>query len=244
MGKVPLAHDIARYIEVAKITGGEILELCCGTGRVSIPLLKEGFHITGVDISATLLSRFHKNLEQFDSSLKNQLNLVEQDITELQIENKNHQLAICAFNSLLCITDFNLQLKALKNICDHLTDEGLLLLDLINPLALNFKGDSSPKAFFTRKNIHNGNTYTRFALVDAFDKHQRQRLHGWYDEIDSNGSVTRKPYSLHWRPIFRFEIELMLKDAGFYIEKIEGGHLKEEFTGQSSKMFIHARKRL
>jgi hypothetical protein len=67
-------------------------------------------------------------------------------------------------------------------------------------------------------------------------------LYGWYDEIEQDGTLKRKHYSLHWRPIFRFEIELMLRVAGFRIEKLEGGHLKETFTAQSPRMFIHARK--
>jgi hypothetical protein len=47
---------------------------------------------------------------------------------------------------------------------------------------------------------------------------------------------------MHWRPIFRFEIELMLKQAGFEIISIEGGHLKEAYAALSPRMFIQARK--
>lgn len=35
-------NDIPFYIEYAKKCGGEVLELACGTGRVLIPLAKEG----------------------------------------------------------------------------------------------------------------------------------------------------------------------------------------------------------
>ena len=68
----------------------------------------------------------------------------------------------------------------------------------------------------------------------------RQQLHGWYDQITSEGIVKRQLYSLYWRPIFRFEMELMLRAAGLRILQIQGGHRKEPYTTQSPRMFLIA----
>ncbi len=237
-----IRHDVGRYADIAAQTGGPILELCCGTGRVAIPLAEQGFQVTGVDVSAAILERFRENLRRAGDGLSERTTLVEQDITELSLEGAKYLLAIIAFNSLLCIPSFDGQLQALQRVAEHLCDDGLLVLDIVNPLRLKIEGDPVPRPFFTRKNPNNGNTYTRFAMFGAFDENQRQRLHGWYDEIERDGTLKRRHYSLHWRPIFRFEIELMLKCAGFRIERLEGGHLKEAFTAQSPRMFIQARK--
>ena len=35
----------------------KILELCCGTGRLTIPIAKEGYNITGVDYTASMLNQ-------------------------------------------------------------------------------------------------------------------------------------------------------------------------------------------
>ncbi|HEY4490805.1 MAG TPA: hypothetical protein VI958_02350, partial [Acidobacteriota bacterium] len=45
-----LAFDIERYRLHVRQFGGPVLELCCGTGRVAIPIARDGFEITGVDI--------------------------------------------------------------------------------------------------------------------------------------------------------------------------------------------------
>ena len=37
--------------------GGAILDVACGAGRHSIPLARRGYHVTGVDLSATFLVR-------------------------------------------------------------------------------------------------------------------------------------------------------------------------------------------
>lgn len=34
-----------------------ILELCCGTGRLTIPIAKEGYNITGVDYTTSMLNQ-------------------------------------------------------------------------------------------------------------------------------------------------------------------------------------------
>ncbi|MEA2600169.1 MAG: hypothetical protein QOF89_1161 [Acidobacteriota bacterium] len=69
---------------------------------------------------------------------------------------------------------------------------------------------------------------------------QVQELFGWYDEIGADGLVRRAPYSARWRPIFRYELELMLERAGL---EVEGGHRHEPFTAWSQKMFVVARRR-
>ncbi|MBI3925396.1 MAG: class I SAM-dependent methyltransferase [Armatimonadetes bacterium] len=232
-----IAHDVPRYLEMARETGGPILELCCGSGRVLLPLARAGYAVTGVDLSSELLDQLRRKLSGSET-----VRLVEQDITQLDLGSERFPLAIVAFNSLLCIPDFAAQRRALEAIARHLEPGGRLVMDLVNPLRLKIDGDPVARPFFTRVNPHTGNTYTRFAMVDPFDEQHRQRLHGWYDELDGEGRVTRRFYSLHWRPIFRHELELMLETAGLSIESIEGGHQHEAYTAQSPRMLVQARR--
>ena len=46
---------------------------------------------------------------------------------------------------------------------------------------------------------------------------------------------------MYWRPIFRHELQLMLRHAGFAIESLEGGHRAEPYTATSPRMFVQAR---
>ncbi len=56
MSRTPVAGDVAFYRRFARRTGGPILELACGTGRVAIPLAEDGFEVTGVDLSPHMLA--------------------------------------------------------------------------------------------------------------------------------------------------------------------------------------------
>ena len=82
----------------------------------------------------------------------------------------------------------------------------------------------------------------RFAMRGPLDCARIQELHGWYDEVRADGTVHRRHYSLHWRPIFRHELELMLIEAGFRIDSVEGGHRKEPYAAGCPHLFVQARK--
>lgn len=55
-----LAHDtqkdVSFYLNYAKQSGGPVLELACGTGRLVVPLAKAGYMVHGVDLSEQMLS--------------------------------------------------------------------------------------------------------------------------------------------------------------------------------------------
>lgn len=45
----------SRWLKAKK--NGKILELYCGTGRLTIPLIQEGYNITGVDNNTSMLKQ-------------------------------------------------------------------------------------------------------------------------------------------------------------------------------------------
>lgn len=237
-----LAHDVDRYIDLARQSGGEVLELCCGSGRVAIPLARAGFEVTAVDVSRGMLDLLESRIAQEALDTRARVRVVEADVTTLQLDKRDFSLAIMPFNSLLCITDFKAQRAAVDVAARHLAPGGTLALDLVNPLVLPLGGDPAPRPFFTRTNVHTGNRYTRFAAMGPIQDDQRQRLHGWYDEIERNGVVRRTEYSMEWRPIFRYEAHLIVESAGLDLLAVEGGHRGEPFTAASRKMFVLARQ--
>lgn len=53
---LPPPEALAFYVQQALAAGGPILEPMCGSGRFLIPLMQQGFDITGVDISPEMLA--------------------------------------------------------------------------------------------------------------------------------------------------------------------------------------------
>jgi hypothetical protein len=62
------------------------------------------------------------------------------------------------------------------------------------------------------------------------------------DELDSEGNVKRTLFPFSIRYLFRFELELLLRHAGFEIEAIYGSYDLDEFSSDSPKMIAVARR--
>ena len=235
-----IRYDVEMYCEIAGDKPKRILELCCGTGRVAIPLARLGHRVTGVDNCTNMLRKFEQHLDTGDCA--ENATLVEADIVELNLEHKGFDFCLIPFNSLLLVTEFEKQRQALIRAYQHLRPGGEIIIDVVNPLLIPPGGDATPTPFFTRRHPVNGNIYTRFAARSPLDSHQRQRLFGWYDEMLDDGHVKRQHYEITWRPIFRFELQLMIEDAGFRIVDVEGGHRREPFASTSGHIFVRALK--
>ena len=50
-----VVEDVPFYVELAKESGGPVLELGVGTGRIAIPIAAEGIRVVGVDTSPGML---------------------------------------------------------------------------------------------------------------------------------------------------------------------------------------------
>jgi len=237
-----VAFDVDRYVEIAEQVGAPVLEIGCGSGRIGIAMARAGIENWGIDISAGMISRYREKLKAEATKLTEMVTLTEADATNFTLDRKDFPLAIIPFNTLLCIHEFEKQQETLNQICKHLKPGGQLIIDVISPHKIQLFGNETPRAFFTRRNVWTGQTYTRFAAASPLNEKQQQRLYGWYDELREDHTVERRPYSFFLRPLYRYELMLMLEKAGFAIEKIEGDHHGSTFTNDSPKMFVLAKK--
>ena len=56
-------NDIPFYLAQAQVASGSVLEIGCGTGRVTIPLASAGFDIIGLDVSGSMLEEARRKAE-------------------------------------------------------------------------------------------------------------------------------------------------------------------------------------
>ena len=48
-------QDVAFFVEAAQESGGPVLEIGCGTGRILIPTARAGVEVVGLDLSPHML---------------------------------------------------------------------------------------------------------------------------------------------------------------------------------------------
>jgi len=91
------AQAIVKILKKMGIVKGKILELGCGNGRVSIPLAKRGFSVTGVDISPLYIQDAIKRAD----GAKVEVNFIQGDIREIdKIIKGNFDVALSIWTSI------------------------------------------------------------------------------------------------------------------------------------------------
>ena len=132
------------YLASARQSGGPILEPMCGSGRFLLPLLAQGFDITGVDSSPEMLAACWRRAAQ--QSLNPEL--YKQRLNQLNLPRK-YQLAMIPGGSFGLLTDPAEALESLRRIMASLVPGGLFVLDIdqldSNPELVSGEGERSVK---------------------------------------------------------------------------------------------------
>jgi SAM-dependent methyltransferase len=111
-----------------KNKNAKILELCCGTGRLTLPIAKDGYNICGVDYSSSMLEQ--AKVKAYEVGLK--IDFIQADIRTLNLK-EEYDLIFIPFNSIHHLYRNEDLFEAFKSVKNHLKNGGLFLLDCFNP---------------------------------------------------------------------------------------------------------------
>lgn len=128
----PTEGDVAFFERLAGETGGPILEIGCGTGRVAGALAAAGFDVVGVDRSAPMLRLAEERRAAVLPEVAARLTFVHGDMTTMHLD-RQFPLIVApsrVFQFALTSDDQRAALRAFKA---HLAPNGRLVLDLFDP---------------------------------------------------------------------------------------------------------------
>jgi SAM-dependent methyltransferase len=95
----PSPGELEWHLKYAALSGGQVLELACGSGRLLIPMAEAGYQIDGVDRSDTMLNRLRAKLTTHDEKIRQRIRLYCVEMTEF-VPDRKYALVILAYNSL------------------------------------------------------------------------------------------------------------------------------------------------
>jgi SAM-dependent methyltransferase len=124
--------DLPFYLELAKKCGGPVLEIGCGTGRVLLPIARQGIRIDGVDNSAAMLSVLRTHLKQELPEVRRNVHLYRRDMRHFRLK-KKYALVTIPFRPLQHMRTVEDQVAALTSAAFHLTKNGILAFDVFFP---------------------------------------------------------------------------------------------------------------
>ena len=120
------------YLDLANEYGGPVLEFGCGTGRITLPLARQGADVTGMDVSHSMLEVLRAKLAKEPESVRRRTRVVEGDFRTHYL-GEQFSLVIIPFRPMQHMYTTEDQLAALQNARRHLTDDGILAFDVFNP---------------------------------------------------------------------------------------------------------------
>src|SRR5271169_6670793 len=77
--------DLDFYLAEATKSGGPVLELGCGTGRVLVPIARPGFRVAGLDLSEMMLRRCREKLAGESAEVKKRISLHRGDMADFDL---------------------------------------------------------------------------------------------------------------------------------------------------------------
>jgi SAM-dependent methyltransferase len=228
-------YDLPFWLSLAEREAGPVIEWGAGTGRLAAPLAAAGYDVTAVELSTEMVARGKEKSRTVD--------WIVGDMRSAK-PGRRHGLAVCAFNSFLCLTSVDDALAFLRNAREYLVPGGLLGIEVsaLSPEELvDPPGSPGLRHDFTR-DLRDGRL-DRFSIsrYDAASQLLQMRL--FYEQYDASGTLeSRRAHDFTIRIVGRGELDLMLRIAGFEIEAVYGGFEGEPFTSTSDHLVVLARK--
>lgn len=232
--------DIPLLKQLARDTGGPVLEAGCGTGRVLMQLATDA-RCAGIDICPEMLELARHNLATVPPA--HQPLLLQADMADFRLMHPDFGLAVCASNSLMHLDGPEQQQSALSCLRRHLRADGLLVLDLFNPPVEQIVADDGALIQVDAWQGPNGVETTKWMSRTVDWVRQVQTTDILLSQLRPDGQHLETTVTFRLRFLWPHELELMLDAAGFDIVHLWGGYHREPLDEEADTVLCVARSR-
>lgn len=232
--------DLDLYRELLEIQGSPVLELACGTGRISIPLAESGASVWALDRSPAMLAILKRKRARLSWKVRRRLHPVVGDMASFRLL-RRFPLIMIPFRGFQALTEQRRIESCLHHVKRSLAPGGLFVLDLfaprVGPALTECATDEHIDWVYERPET--GELITRTSRRRGVDT-ERRILHTeviYYVETP-DGTRARRADDFSLRYYQRWEIETLLCSAGFEIIAEYGGYDKRPLQAGSDMVFV------
>lgn len=226
-------NDYKFYSSLLSECDGKSLEIACGSGRIYLEAISDGFDVEGIDISERMLSVLQRKAKErgLEPIVYNQ-NVIDFSI------NKKYGLIYFPFSSITHVRGINNQRKAINNIFEHLEDGGKFALDLPVP-SLDFA--DTHKQIRTEKTRYDGTDY----IVEVWNEiedvvNQQHIFHQRVINTNNREIEFRAQFELSLIP--KEQLELLLIESGFSEYNFYDGFNMRRLSTDTDRLVVVATK--
>ncbi len=226
------SQDISFWRSMILRYGSPVLELACGTGRISAELATEGFNFTGIDISESML----KTAQEKSQVVK----FIQADVRNFELQTQ-FPLIIFPYDTLTHLPTVQDVSECLNCIRKHLKVNGHFIIDLKNPYYI----------FDILQNPDRVDFYSKF--LDPEDGSQieikRRRFYDPWNQIHTmtlmfyRDQVKFSQENLELRIFWPQEIIQILQDNHFQVVQTWGDYQHGPYDTNASHLILDCQVR-
>jgi ubiquinone/menaquinone biosynthesis C-methylase UbiE len=230
-------RDVAFWQRLASAHEGPVLELGCGTGRISVPVARAGARLVGIDRSAEMLARGRQRLRR--AKLQHRALLVRGDIRALPFRRRpGFDLVMAPYGILQSLTRERDLVETLQSVARVLRRGALFGIDLVPDLPRwsEYKG---------RMSLAGPRGRGRLTLVESVRQDRKRHLTIFdHEYIERRGAKRRvHRFSLTFRTLSVPQMARRLEAAGFRIQAVLGDYQGGPWDTRADTWVILASKR-
>lgn len=201
----------------------KLLELGAGTGRISIPLAKDGHEVLALDRMAPMLEHLKRKLNQA-GALAGKVEPIQGDLLSLPQADASLELVLAPFNVLMHLYDRHTLQASFNEVFRVLAPGGVYALDVLLPDLEWLTWDPDTRHAVTRFKDPTSGEWMLYSTNHVYDPNtQVCHIKLYYDRPASSrarslrGATTVKTVALAHRQIFPEELRMLADQSGFEI---------------------------
>lgn len=235
--------DLDLYLALAERTGGPILELAAGSGRLAVPLARAGNRVTAVDLDPAMLDRGRAFAARAGVG-EDQLTWLEADLLTLRLPDAGrYGFAFIALNSLMVLRSRDAQRTAFRTMADHLAPGGVATVDVWLPDAEDLaRYDGRIVLEWPRTDPETGRLVTKSGSATHDSATGTISLTTIFEEGEQGQPPRRWVRSDRLRLVSADELVAFAEDAGLVVEVLAGGYGLEPMGPGSERAILVAVK--
>ncbi|MGD2173942.1 MAG: class I SAM-dependent methyltransferase, partial [Candidatus Brocadiaceae bacterium] len=138
------AHEehVPFYARLAQQNDGPVMEVGCGTGRLSVALGREGFRVVGFDPSREALAIARRRLEEEPEPVQRRVSFLEGDIERFDL-GEQFALALLAHSAVFRLSGRHSLLQCFRVLYEHTRPGGTAVVDAVAPEQMKSRGIGS-----------------------------------------------------------------------------------------------------
>jgi ubiquinone/menaquinone biosynthesis C-methylase UbiE len=232
-------RDVPFWRRIASAAGGPVLELGCGTGRVSLPLARAGVNLVGIDRSAQMLERARQRIAKSPTrQLAKALRLVRADIRALPFESGAFPMVIAPYGILQSLIRPRDLTATLASVARVVARGGTFGIDLVPDV---------PKwrEYENRVQLRGKARGAQLTLIESVRQDPKRHLTTFEQKyVERRGSKTREHrFDLTFRTLSVRQMTGQLERAGFRVEAVLGDYRGRPWDDRADVWIIMAKKK-